>query len=257
MKRKLASMCLLVSLAAVSIVGASLAYFTDTDNADNVFTTGKVDIKLIEQQRNEEGTELEEFENGKKLYPIVEKAQCGKDEFGLSTAANYVDKIVSVENLEEDAYIRVFVAVPSELDDVEQDSFDILHFDEGSTFVAEGDKKDSEALNEDAENWSEKQFEGSSYIDDIKYNVYSYTYNKRMSKEVSGSACIVGFYLDKAVDFNGENYTIKRDGEIIELSTDLTNITIPVYAQGVQAAGFDSAAEAFEASGLTDNPWTE
>ena len=257
MKKKTISLCLVSAMAVTAIAGTSLAYFTDTDKADNVFTAGKVDIKLIEQQRNSDGTALESFENGKMLFPVVGSVQNDKDSFGLSTAANYTDKIITVENLQEDAYVRVFVAIPSELDNIEDDSMDILHFDEGQTFVAEGNKNDIRSLNDDAENWSDKTFEGTGYIENEEYNVYSYTYGKRMGKETTGSACIVGFYLDKDVDFNGQKYTVTRDGQTTEIDTDLSSVTIPVFAQGIQAEGFSSAAEAFEASGLTTNPWAD
>ncbi len=37
-----------IALAAIAIVGASLAYFTDTKTATNTFTMGNVQIKLDE-----------------------------------------------------------------------------------------------------------------------------------------------------------------------------------------------------------------
>ena len=57
MKKKILALCLCVALAATAIVGASLAYFTDTDEATNTFAVGNVSIDLIEQQRvaDEEG----------------------------------------------------------------------------------------------------------------------------------------------------------------------------------------------------------
>ena len=47
-KKKIVSVALAASLAATAIVGGTLAYFTDTDKADNVFTVGNVDIELTE-----------------------------------------------------------------------------------------------------------------------------------------------------------------------------------------------------------------
>ena len=49
MKKKIITSCLVVALMVVGIVGASLAYFTDKDAKDNVFTTGKEDISLEEK----------------------------------------------------------------------------------------------------------------------------------------------------------------------------------------------------------------
>ena len=54
LKKKIIALCLVVALALTAVVSGSLAYFTDTDKADNVFTTGKVDITLNEQ--NADGT---------------------------------------------------------------------------------------------------------------------------------------------------------------------------------------------------------
>ena len=48
MKKKIVSIALVACLALMAIAGASLAYFTDTDAEENVFTTGKVDIDLVE-----------------------------------------------------------------------------------------------------------------------------------------------------------------------------------------------------------------
>lgn len=51
MKKKIVSLCLVVALLAVAVVGGTLAYFTDTDDAVNVMTSGKADIIQNEQQR--------------------------------------------------------------------------------------------------------------------------------------------------------------------------------------------------------------
>ena len=59
MKKKLTAIFLCVALVAIAVVGASLAYFTDTEKATNTFTAGGVKINLIEQQVNKEGTKLE------------------------------------------------------------------------------------------------------------------------------------------------------------------------------------------------------
>ena len=44
MKKKITAIFLCVALLATAIVGASLAYFTDTDNETNTFTVGNVKI---------------------------------------------------------------------------------------------------------------------------------------------------------------------------------------------------------------------
>jgi len=50
MKKKILALCVVISLAAVAIIGGTLAYFTDTETATNTFTVGSVSIDLIESQ---------------------------------------------------------------------------------------------------------------------------------------------------------------------------------------------------------------
>ena len=101
MKKKITALCLCVALLAVAVVGASLAYFTDTDNATNTFTVGNVKIDLIEQQKGKNG--LEDFENNKTLVP------------GTSDK-NAVSKIVTVKNTGENAaWVWVDLKIPAYL----------------------------------------------------------------------------------------------------------------------------------------------
>ncbi len=49
MKKKILALCLVLTLAATAVIGTTLAYFTDTtDEVENVFTVGKIDITLTE-----------------------------------------------------------------------------------------------------------------------------------------------------------------------------------------------------------------
>lgn len=50
MKKKLVTGALLLAFGAVAVTGGTLAYFTDTDKEENVFTVGNVQIDLIESQ---------------------------------------------------------------------------------------------------------------------------------------------------------------------------------------------------------------
>lgn len=59
MKKKILSLCLVICLAAIAVVGGTLAYFTDTtENVDNTFTLGKVKLDLDEAPVNEDGKEI-------------------------------------------------------------------------------------------------------------------------------------------------------------------------------------------------------
>ena len=48
MKKKITALCLAVAMLAVAVIGGTLAYFTDTDSRENVFTVGSIKIKLHE-----------------------------------------------------------------------------------------------------------------------------------------------------------------------------------------------------------------
>jgi len=252
MKKKILAMCLVVAMLATAIVGGTLAYFTDTDEATNTFTTAKVNIALIEQQRGENG--LEEYDNeGKVLYPIVGSAQGEKDEMGMPTAANYIDKIITIENLEDstDAYVRLYIAIPSVLDNVADAGQNVLHFNWGNKFET-GNYTVEDYANWGAETLLVKDFD----IDGINYNVYYRDYNKVMAAGTeTGSAAYVGFYMDANVDYDNENGYYTINGEKIEY--DFSNgVNIPVFAVGVQEAGFDSAADAVDAAfGANFNPF--
>lgn len=47
-KKKIVTVCLVAALMVTALIGGSLAYFTDTENATNTFTVGNVDIELTE-----------------------------------------------------------------------------------------------------------------------------------------------------------------------------------------------------------------
>lgn len=259
MKKKVISIALVIALIAV-IAAGSFAYFTDTDEATNTFTSGNVQIQLLEKQRDGNGG-LEDFEDGKTLLPIVGSAQGEKDALGLSTAKNYVDKIITIQNLSADAYVRAYIAVPAALDSVGDASLNILHVNQPgkNTFVGlDGNSADK------AFTWSDMKMVGT-FTDDngILYNVYYSTYADKLTKdEIAGSAAYVGLYLDKDVDYNAETgkYTVTRNnGETTVINFDLSKgVTIPVFAVGVQADGFDNADAAIDAAfGPNFNPWAE
>lgn len=250
MKKKIIAISVAVILIIAAVAGASLAYLTDSKTATNTFTVGNVQIELIEKQRDGKGG-LEDFENGKKLLPIVGSAQGKKDELGLSTAKNYVDKIVTIKNLEEDAYVRAYIALPAALD-AEKASDNILHINQPGkdTFVGlDGTTADK------AYTWGDMTKVGSATIDGIEYNVYYSTYADKLTKdEIAGCAAYVGLYLDKDVNYDAElGWTMRGQ----KINYDLSQgVKLPVFAVGVQAAGFDSADAAIDAAfGANYNPW--
>lgn len=269
MKKKLTAIALVVCMLAVMLVGASLAYFTDKDEATNTFVVGNVSIDLIEQERGANG--LKDFTQSKKLLPIVGSAQGEKDEFGLPTAENYVDKIVTIKNTgSEAAYIRAYFAIPSALDDG-YDTFNAglntLHFNFGNKMTADGKVEHTTYGNE----WLWKQSDGKwnyfeTTIDGIAYNVYFADYATALPGSVTDKdgnttystteQFVQGVYLDKTFDYaNGKYYAFGSE-LTLDQGWNWNAVKCPVFAVAVQAAGFDNAADAVtEAFGAQYNPW--
>lgn len=262
-KRKILALASAVCMVAILAIGGTLAYFTDTENATNTFTTGGVKIDLIEQQVNEDGTELEDFEQNQVLMPIVGSAQGDKDSFGQPVAANYIDKIVTIKNEGTSAaWVRAYFAIPSALDDGFEESFNasmnILHFNFGnvggrSTYNVEW-LWGSEAKPEHS-GWNYFETE----IDDVNYNVYYADYKEPLAPDATTVQFVSGVYLDANVDMNKDGeYTITRKGETTVIEGFTGSAKCPVFAVAVQADGFDNAADAITAAfGADFNPWAE
>ena len=255
-KKKLTAIFLCVALVAIAIVGASLAYFTDTDQATNTFAVGNVKIELIEQQRGENG--LVPFEQNKKLYPIVGSAQGDKDEYGMPIAKNYVDKMVTIKNTgSEKAYIRAYFAIPSALDDGYETfnaGMNVLHFNFGNKVV------DGNVISTYDVEWNWKHGNKWNYfettIDDIKYNVYFADYYQPVDANATTEQFVQGVYLDKTFDIkDGKCYAFGKEVTLDD-GWDWNSVSCPVFAIACQAEGFDNAAAAMEAAfGANYNPW--
>ena len=256
MKKKITAIFLCVAMLAIAIVGASLAYFTDTDNKTNTVTVGNVSIELIEQERGENG--LQDFTQDKKLYPIVGSAQGEKDELGMPVAKNYVDKMVTIKNTgSEKAYIRAYFAIPSALDDGYETfnaGLNVLHFNFGNK-VADGVISSTYGAEW---NW---QHDGKwnyyeTTIGGIAYNVYYADYYQAVESGATTEQLVQGVYLDKSFNIkDGKAYAFNKE-LILDEGWDWNNVSCPVFAVACQAEGFDSAAEAITAAfGADYNPW--
>ena len=184
MKKKLTAIFLCVALAAIAIVGASLAYFTDTDSATNTFTVGNVKIQLLESSLHRENAGIANGEtSASELWSDVAKEGSGNtskykagDTFYTdaqieANAAEYkcenvqlipgrsYHKMPYVKNVgSNDAYIRIRVMIPADLD----------------TAVLNSSMYTSSAM-------SQKEFTmaidqtGTMEREGVKYNVYTFT----------------------------------------------------------------------------------
>ena len=76
MKKKITAICLCVALLAIAIVGATLAYFTDTKS--NTFTVGNVKIDLLESSLHRENAGIPNGETStSELWSDVDKEGSG------------------------------------------------------------------------------------------------------------------------------------------------------------------------------------
>lgn len=256
-KRRILAIAMSLVIVAILAIGATMAYFTADDKADNVFTVGNVQIDLIEKQRGEDG-KLEDFVQEKDLSPIVGSAQGEKDKWGMPTAKNYVDKMVTVKNTgSNDAYIRAYFAIPSALDDG-YETFNAgrntLHFNFGNK-VVNGVVSSTEGVE-----W--KWTHGSKWnyfettMGGIKYNVYYADYYKVVEANEETEQFVQGVYLDKTFNIKeGKAYAFGKELALDD-GWNWGKVQCPVYAVAVQAAGFDSVEEAMTAAfGANYNPW--
>ncbi len=257
MKKKLTLVVTCVVLVAAMVIGGTLAYFTDTKEATNTFAVGNVKIELIEQQRGENG--LVPFEQNKKLYPIVGSAQGEKDEYGMPTAKNYVDKMVTVKNTgSEAAYIRTYFAIPSALDDGYETfnaGLNTLHFNFGNK-VVDGVVSSTEGAEWIWTHGNKWNYFETTLSDGIKYNVYYADYYQAVDADATTEQLVQGVYLDKSFDFkDGKCYAFGKE-VALDAGWDWSKVSCPVFAVACQAEGFDSAAEAITAAfGANYNPW--
>lgn len=232
MKKKIIALCLVVALAATAIVGASLAYFTDTDDQTNTFTAGKVDIKLDEVvvEKNDEGnlvsteTRTEEDQTYK-LFP------------GMTVAK---DPTITVASDSEDSYIAAKITIKGDLLDLygadtanpkTYYNLDITKFVSGG-LIETGS----------TQSWG---WNGLSMIyTDTDGNVYYQDASK--GNQGADSEWVIYIFIkdikkanDKIVLF--ETVTVDKDYGNTEMAK-LNNTTVKVEAYAVQTNGFTTTA---------------
>lgn len=218
MKKKLTAIALVICLMAVAVIGGSLAYFTDNEKAENVFTTGDVKIDLIEKFDKDNA----------KLLPGID-----------------VEKLVTVKNTgSENAFVRVHIAVPAILDSGSEDlpQFaaynNTLHWNFAKGTYDEGEW-----------NWNADK-NGANYpgnggtwnfytkdINGVTYNVYVATYENALKSGEETVSSLTKVYLDTKV-------TNEQLAGILEALGD-EGIKVYVIAEGAQEAGFEG--DAYEA----------
>lgn len=228
MKKKILAFSMVACLALVAIAGASLAYFTDTDEATNVFTSGKVDITL---------NEVFDEENAQ-LIPGVKIQK---------------DVTISLSDDSVESYVWYTYAIPAVLDNANDQAFNnIIHVNHaGRNWLGyQNNEKywaeDQTAATPEDQCWviDNKVIEQKE-IDGVLYNVYVVLYNGTLEAGEETTVGMTKVYCDTKVDYNNETGKYTINGQDIDF--DLNNVKIIVTAYGIQAATFETVQDAYAA----------
>ncbi len=237
MKKKVLTIAVVAALAAIMVSG-TLAYFTANDEVTNTFTIGSV---LIDIYENDNLTPDDTLAFTEPLTPIVNVETPSNDE-------SYIKKVVKVKNTGlNDAYIRVHLAIPTSLVD-----YLVLDVDDSV--------------------WTKVATTTATY-NNVAYTVYTYDYTNAVASGDFTPELLKGVYLasdvDLKADIDGNLWFVKKtDGEITDESGFLahkktetgytsTTVNVLVYAQAIQAQGFENGATSALNSGFgtNTNPW--
>ena len=274
MKKKLTAIFLCVALVAIAIVGASLAYFTDTDEATNTFTVGNVKIDLIESRFHREGNDNSgdlsipdptQTANGMKYVTDGHKAFT--DDEIKTDAETYATEYLAVkgENMvpgrgvakcpyvvntgANDAYIRIRVMVPSAANN------DFVGVHEGgvitnqwcSTSFISGEFIDAKGGGWDNAPAIERNVEK----DGMKYDVYTFTRTEPLKAGAMTEWNVWNFIGINKDATSADVQKAIEAGAITATETDggakTMTLNVLVEADAIQAEGFENAAAAWAA----------
>ncbi len=273
MKKKITALCLCVALLAVAVVGASLAYFTDTKSATNTFTVGNVKIDLIESQFHREGndnsgdtsipdpTHIVTADDGMTYVTVGHKAFTDDEikEDAKTYATDYlgvkgqnmvpgrgVAKCPYVVNTgANDAYIRIRVMVPSAANN------DFIGVKEGGVITNQWCT--TSMLCGEFQSGAQTGWPVVTHgvvKDGVTYDVYTFTRNEALKAGAMTEWNVWNFIgidetatsddIQKAIDAKAIK-VVETDG------AKIMTLNVLVEADAIQAEGFANAAEAWAA----------
>ena len=271
MKKKITAIFLCVALLAIAIVGASLAYFTDTDSATNTFTVGNVKIDLIESRYHRQGS----GSSGDTTIPTPSQTASGMkyvsngatiftDDEIKRDAANYSAYItergknmVPGKNIAKspyvintganEAYIRIRVMIPSEAnhDYWLARSGGVIESQFCTTAITSGEFIHADRRND----YPIIDASGNGYVDGngVKYDVYTFIRTEPL-KPGEMTEWNVWNYVGIADEATSANVQKAINKGAILVSADGTmTVNVLVQADAIQAEGFADAKTAFAA----------
>ena len=264
MKKKLTAIFLCVALVAIAVVGASLAYFTDTDSATNTFTVGNVKIDLIESRYHREGNDnsgdttipdptntasgMKYVTDGHKAFTDEEiKADAEKySEYigergkNMVPGRNFAKCPYVVNTGANDAYVRIRVMIPH---DGDVDNGGIINAMFCSTATSSGEFQQGA----NGENWPVVEMNGYTGDNGLKYDVYTFTRTEPLK---AGAMTEWNVWNFVGIGKNVTNADIEKaieNGVITKTNNGALSLNVLVEADAIQAEGFANATEAFAA----------
>lgn len=243
-----------VMLVAALVVGGTLAYFTDKDNATNTFTVGNVDIELLESSLHRENAGIangatsdselwsnveklgsnntspykagDTFYTDEQIKANAEKYTC--DNVKLNPGESYHKMPYVVNTGKNDAYIRIRVMIPANLD----------------TAILNSSMYTTTALN-NKEFTMAYDSTGTVERDGVMYNVYTFT---RIDPLAAGEMTYWNVWGTIHMDTDVTNEEI---ASLFGEGKPYADGTFPVLveADAIQADGFANATDAFAAFG--------
>ena len=277
MKKKVTALCLCVALLAVAVVGASLAYFTDTKSATNMFTVGNVKIDLIESKYHREGndnsgdtsipdpTHKVVVDDGMK-YVTTGHTMFTNDEIKADAKTYATDYLaVKGENMvpgrgvakcpyvvntgANDAYIRIRVMIPSAANN------DFVAVKDGGVITNQWcttSIKNGEFIDGKGGGWNNAPAIDKASVtkDGVTYDVYTFT---RIQPLKAGAMTEWNVWNYIGIDKTATSADIQKAidaGAIKVVETDgakVMTLNVLVEADAIQAEGFADAAAAWAA----------
>ena len=276
MKKKITALCLCVALLAVAVVGASLAYFTDTKSATNTFTVGNVKIDLIESKYHREGndnsgdTSIPDPTHKVVTEDGMEYVKTGHTMFTddeiKADATTYATEYLAVkgENMvpgrgvakcpyvvntgANDAYIRIRVMIPSAAnnDFVAVNVGGVITNQWCSSSISTGEFIDGKGGG-----WTNAPaIERNVEKDGMKYDVYTFTRTEPLAAGAMTEWNVWNFIGINKTATSADIQKAIDAGAIKVLETDgakTMTLNVLVEADAIQSEGFADAAAAWAA----------
>ena len=231
MKKKIIALAVAAVMLAIAVIGGTYAYFTDNEEATNVFTVGNVDITLYESTLHRAGAYGGNGEaSDDEIIADAAEYQAYLAEQELMPGVS-VKKMPYVKNTgKSDAYVRIRVMIPSALD------LDCLN----SSVVC------TSALDEEFSRpagVSKYAVDSTVTVDGVEYDVYTFIRNEALA---GGEMTYWNVWNNITMDADTtmEEYNAYVAAGAIDANGQFN---VLVQADAIQAATFDNAVDAFAA----------